>query len=103
MRQVRIYLETDKSIIAIASVINSPEFIGHLLNVSPAQCFIDRNRSAPVESHVSDVLVIEIAACDCILEDRGIRGHPCDCIFIDHSTKLTVCDQVAASVIDPNR
>ena len=91
----------DEAVAALGRVVNRKEEIGRCRDVFEDEGFVDFSGGLALAGQSLDGVIVGVAAGDCLLEDRRIRGQPQNLAVGYHAAQLSGGDQAAFHLIEP--
>ena len=102
MREVRVDLPRDVTILAGAAVPHRAEQVARVLDVVLRQVEEDLLGVGQLLEALAQLLVVGVALRDRLLEDRRVRRDPGDRVLVHHPRELAALEQLPREVVDPN-
>ena len=101
VREVRVDLERDPAVLALALVPDGAQDVARGADVVLGELPEDLLGIVELGAQLPDLVVIGVALGDRALEDRGVGRHAHDALF-DQALEVAVLDELARQVVDPD-
>ena len=99
--EVRVDLERDPAVLAVAVVVDLLEQVAGALDVADGELEEDLLRLRRLLEDLAQLLVVGVAVGDRALEDRRVGGDAADAL-VDQALQVALLDEVARQEVDPH-
>jgi hypothetical protein len=100
--EVRVDLEGDEAVGAVARVVDHAQHVAGVLDVADRELLVDPAVVEALARRLGELLVVVVGAEDGGVEDRRVRGHAAQGVLLDQPLQLPGGDEGALDLVEPD-